>query len=386
MGEIDRRRFRVGTEGFRVRRYLPQDREHLVRLVGLVWGQEMSDRLSRIWDWKYEQNPQNPPGGHNSLVMEFQGEPVGFMGYLSADIQIGDRIVPMAWGSELSVNPKYRGNGWLVLKYVTEHSERICAGSSIPHKIYLIYKRLGGVDVLSSVSLKRVLRVRRFLGSKRRNPVAVLGASVVLTAAFFLQSLLRSRPGTRKGQVEPVTRFDEGFDEFWERARRGYDVLTVRTAAVLNWRFCDCPIRDYDVFALRRDGRVDGYVVTRWEDDDGLRRGYLVDLLVERADAVGFNHLVHVALKHLRGQGVDVVSFVCAGGSADLIKRLRLNGFLFTSPGTKFIAHPGGTRQFDRDVAHLDHARDFYLTRIDTDMDYMAGPVADGGHEEAGRE
>ncbi len=360
----------MSSEGFTVRRFQPGDKEKIIAVVKKVWDPETAARLELLWDWKYEHNPQNPPDGHKSLVLTLDGEPVGFLGYLSVDIKVGDKIEPMAWGSELSILPEHRGHGWLLLKYVTEHSEKICSGASIPRKIYLIYKKLGSVDVTEFVSLKKVIRGRRFFGSKYPWPVAAVLALGLRTFQAALK-LLRWGPGQHRIRIGKIDRFDDRFDSFWEESSRGYDMITVRDAAFLNWRYCDIPNRTYQIFAATYQGKLRGYIVLRQEFRDDLERGYIVDMLAGRQDKAAWTRLLDFAFRHFQTSGVDVASFVCGQENKDLLDRFRRNGFLIKTQKSKLIAHSGGTDYYRKLIHRFDHAPDYYLTRGDADTDYM---------------
>ncbi len=361
---------KMGEQIFSVRRFESGDKEKIINIVEKVWDQETSDRLKLLWDWKYEINPQNPPDGHKSLVLTLNGEPVGFLGYLSVDIKVGDTIEPMAWGSELSILPEYRGHGWLLLKYVTEHSEKICSGASIPRKIYLIYKKLGAVDVTQFVSLKKVIRGRRFFARKYPLPLAWVLAIALRTLQGLLR-VLRWGPGQRRLKIEQISRFEPRFDQLWTEAAAGFDMITVRDTAFLNWRYFDIPNRAYEVFAATDGGQLRGYIVLRKEHRDGLERGYIVDMLAVRPDKATWSRLLDFAHKHFRAQGVDVVSFVCGLENQQLIADFRRNGFLIKTVKEKLIAHSGGTDYYRNLIPRFDHAEDYYLTRGDADTDYM---------------
>ncbi len=360
-------------KSYLVRRFQPGDRDILIGLVGKVWDENATRRLKALWDWKYNDNPHNGSVGHNSIVLECDGEPVGYIGYIGGMIKVEDEIVPLAWGSDLFVDPDHQGRGWLVLKYVTEESEKICAGSSIPEKIYKIYKRLGGTDVTTIVSCKRVLNGRHFLQAKKLGWIKVTLGRIALRIAGMALRLWRWRPGMSHVKVENISSFDQRFDDLWEKVSPEFGLISVRDSQFLNWRFRDCPNREYETFAATVDGELSGYVVVRGEKHDGLCRGYVVDILCGRQDQVTFHKLLDVAEGHLKQMGCQTVSFTTSANNTELIRRFKRHAYLFKTVGSKMIAHGGGPDAYRHLMVRFEGAPDFYLTRADTDLDYSYG-------------
>ncbi len=369
----------MGDKSYSVRRFQPGDRDILIKLVGKVWDESAVQRLKMLWTWKYDDNPHNATEGHNSVVLVCDGQPVGYIGFIGGQIKVDDQIVPMCWGSDLFVDPDHQGRGWLVLKYITEESEKICAGSSIPEKIYKIYKRLGGTDVTTIISCKRVLNGRQFLQERKLGWVKVMLGRLALRISGMALRMWRWRSGMSKVIIQKMASFDERFDTLWDKISPEYGLISVRDSKFLNWRFRDCPNRKYETFTAEIDGELKGYVVVRGEEHDGLCRGYVVDIFCGRNDQVTFHKLLDVAEKHLKTQGCQTVSFTTSANNAQLIKRFKRHAYLFQTVGSKMIANGGGPNSYRHLMPRFEGAVDFHLTRADTDLDYSYGehPEAD---------
>ncbi len=363
----------MGENSYRVRRFQSGDRDILTSLVGKVWDEDAVERLKTLWKWKYDDNPHNGPVGHNSIVLEYGGEPVGFIGYVGGLIKVDDEVVPLAWGSDLFVDPQHRGRGWLVLKYITEESEKICAGSSIPEKIYQIYKRLGGTDAATLVSCKRVLHGRNFLQARNLGWFKVTIGRLTLRIAGAALRMVRWRPGMRRVTVEMVDSFDQRFDNLWDRLSPQFGLISVRDSRFLNWRFRDCPTRKYETFAATVQGQLRGYVVVRGEKRDGQCHGYVVDLFCGRKDGATFHRLLDAAERHLKQKGCQTIAFTTSASNKELMGRLKKHAYLFKTTGSRMIVHGGGPDAFRHLMPRFEQAADFYLTRADTDLDYSYG-------------
>jgi hypothetical protein len=87
----------------------------------------------------------------------------------------------------------------------------------------------------------------------------------------------RPRP-PRRCRIEPLERFDERFDELWERHAGLAPVIQVRDRAYLQWRYFGVPLFGYRPFAVSVDGRLAGYLVLRELELLDLPLAALVDL------------------------------------------------------------------------------------------------------------
>lgn len=126
---------------------------------------------------------------------------------------------------------------------------------------------------------------------------------VPMGRAYMLTKEIEPRPGTvdlprveeRKGRrflIQAVDRFGDDVDQLWLRLRHHHDVITVRDARTMNWRYADCPITDRYVRLELRDestGEILGIAagVFGYEDaPDGVIAEWFVDPEVEGARAV----------------------------------------------------------------------------------------------------
>lgn len=363
-----------------MRRFRPADRPALVALLGDVWGEDFARLMERIWNWKYDRNPHNPPGGHNSMVLTWQEEPVGFLGMMSANLKVGDRVVPMAWGSELAVHPGHRGEGYRVIVNIGADAEKLIAGTARTRELAGLPLGFGAFDITRMISHKLILRPRRFLAAKtgRRLPAA-LGAPLVGCAVAVAKML---GPGRRNPAVEleKVEDFGPEFDILWENVAPGYPLIPVRDRAFLQWRFRKCPVRDHIVLAVRRRGVLQGYVVYRLEDEPRLRRAYIVDMLAGRDDTDAWDLLLGGVEAHCRAAGADILTFTMSA-SWDRGSALRRHGYLFRSPRVWITGHTGCNPEYADLRKDLKHSSGLVMTRADTDLDFNYWGLSDEGRE-----
>jgi hypothetical protein len=99
-----------------------------------------------------------------------------------------------------------------------------------------------------------------------------------------------------------------------------------RDRAYLEWKYARCPHRRYAVWEARREGRLDGFAVSRHEERDGIRLGWLIDVFTDLADHGARDRLIAAVLDGFRAAGVARAQAFSMG--AALGDDLRRHGFL----------------------------------------------------------
>ncbi len=359
----------TARDSYHVRRFRTGDRPAIIALLRQVWGEDFAALMDELWDWKYDRNPHNPPGGHNSMILCRGDEPVGFLGMMSARLKVGDRVVPMAWGSELAVHPEHRGQGYRVFVNIGKDAEKLIAGTARTRELAGLPLGFGAFDITRMISHKLILRPRRFLTAKTGNAVlGAVGAPLVSLAVTAASLRARGWSGA-KDDLEPVGDFGPAFDDLWDEVAPGYAVIPVRDRAFLQWRFRACPLRRHTVLAAYRGGNLRGYAVLRREDRGGLRRAYVVDMLAGAGDRQTWDRLLRGAARYARGEGADILTFTTAA-AWDLGATLRRHGYLFRSRRVWITGHGGCRPEYESLREHLEHAASLVMTRADTDLDF----------------
>lgn len=130
----------------------------------------------------------------------------------------------------------------------------------------------------------------RFLRSDRVEPVAYRIRDL---RARPLRKLSRMERIARGYRFELVRDAGAEWDELFERMAPHYGFLVRRDARYVAWRYLRCPDVEYAVVAIRKWGRLVGWIVARVREN----RLTIGDALIDRAYASGFV----LAVRHLAG-------------------------------------------------------------------------------------
>ncbi len=352
---------------YTVERYAPADRARVLFILEQVWGVATQQRMATTWDWKYNQSPHHTPAGHQSLVIKHKGEPVGFLGYQAARMQVAQRPIQLAWGSELSILPEHRGQGHLVMRHIAEKENLTVMGNAGNQAIHNLQTRFGAFEVTRWVNCKLITRGGPYLRTRRLpGPVALgIGLGVDLVTRGFRACAPRPNLTLRE-----ISRCDERFDTLWEKVSRSGLALTVRDRAFLDWRFTRCPNRSYTILGAYDQETLRGYVVVRSEDMGLARKGLIVDILASREDHSCWLELVLGATEFLANQGASLVSCTVAASYRPLLATLRRAGFLLRTQGIPLTAHVGKGADQAVLARVLHNPHELFLTRADTDLDF----------------
>jgi hypothetical protein len=125
----------------------------------------------------------------------------------------------------------------------------------------------------------------KFLRSDRVEPVTY-------RARAPLPRIGRYERWARGYRLEHVTAVGEEFDAFFARVAPRYEFLVRRDAAYLRWRYLERPDAAYVVVAIRKWGRMAGWVVFRIRDGRFTWGDALFDPRTPDAAEVALRHLV----------------------------------------------------------------------------------------------
>jgi hypothetical protein len=347
-----------------LRMYRPEDAGRVIDLLGDVYGEVTKETAGKTWHWKYESNPAAPPGGPRMFVVECGGRIVGFLGTLAGRVKIRDSVLPLMWTVDWAVHPKHRGCGVRMFRYSLEVLKDVVhLGAALPRS-YALARKLGALDACTPTTFTRLLHPYNALRARPiRTDLVLLFTGLSKLASVGL-ALVRDRPCTRHVKVNPISQLDGRFDALWERASTGYDVITVRDAAFLNWRFVECPHKTYKIFAAQKDEEVSGYVVFRMAESNGSRCAQIVDFLVCRDDRDSLVCLLAAVTEYAESQEADTVRCLISQDQTTYQGVLKRNGFLFRRDRVKMLLNPGSP-----EVDYMLNSRNWFLTYGDSDVE-----------------
>ncbi|MFO7600852.1 MAG: GNAT family N-acetyltransferase [Candidatus Desulfacyla sp.] len=355
------------THTWHMRDYREGDEAQILNLRQRVFGDLDPVRLRpETWRWQFR---DNPAGEALCVLAQDHDRIAGQYALIPTRFSVQGKETRFALSCDTMIDPDDRRQG-LFTALARKAYQRLESESGITTV-------WGFPNEASLPGFARHLDWRRVTVFPLR--VALLRPLTLLRTRLGLKKASGTAPATRGGdsaapvcanipglQVEPVTRFDEEYDDLWNRHRNLAPVIQIRDAAYLNWRYAGIPDFGYRPFAIRSGGRLLGYMVIRTLTLMGHFFGVLTDLFPFPIRDIPTTHqLLHFARNCVRSEGAEFMTCLLSQADPPFFKAAGLK----TVPA---ILNPRkwhfGARFAPRDAALLGTAENWFLTYGDTDI------------------
>jgi hypothetical protein len=315
--------------------HLEKDRQVIIDL----WRRNLADtnHLEEKYDWHFLNNPF---GRGQIWLLKADGQPIGTTSLGMRLLKLGNSVTTAGVACDLAVNKEHR-----FLQPALMLQRALVASANPGVQILYGVPNPGGASVMKYVGYRQFCSVHRYakvlrpshylLRSPKLKVMAPFIGSIVDQGFLVLQSFGR-RKERKVAQV--LAGFDERFDELWNGLRRDASTLTVRNRRFLKWRYCECPLRQYQTLGLLTpdESRILGYLIYYVQDASAI----CVDLLAP-GGAEDLQGLLTSWSALALDDGLASLSISCSDGT--LADALMPQGFSRRSvlPESKFVRTPG---------------------------------------------
>ena len=274
--------------------------------------------------------------------------------------KVGEELLVTGRAVDLAVHPKHQGKRYARLinfpsTVRNEYREDYFGFDTRPNAAPVLHMHDNETVARGVRVWTRPFGVLRTVAGVRH----ALGQRVVTTQLVDTLSHRHAprRSTARRIQVEPVARFDERADALWERAGAGFDVVRVRDAQTLNWRYLDPRAGQIVTLGAFEGDSLLGYLAYR-RPAEGV--ALILDVLVEPDRPAVVTALTRRALRLIEVGGATRVDAWLAPGHP--YEAAFEAGGLFDSGtmtnvefGTKMIRHSATARAMINDPATTLH-------------------------------
>jgi SAM-dependent methyltransferase len=341
-------------------RYRPDDRRAVDALYRRVFGNDAAEASRLRWEWQYRRNPNNP-GGTPVIWVAREGRTiVGQYATMPVRLRVGGDEVDGSWGMDVMVAPERQRQGiGEVLFRTWDRNVGAALGLGLSDSSHRLFRKLRWHEAGPVPCLVKPLTRRALKRGEWPEPVNRLVSAVTLPA---IRVIARSRP--MQGEVAPVDRFSHDFTEVWDRLADRFAFAVRRDASYLNWKYVEAPHVRYHIAVLRRDGRVEGYVVYRHLQEARGRVTSLVDFLVDPEDAEGFTSLLRWVDREARDADSDKIRTFCL--HTGFRRLLRRSGYFVVKSTVEFTVKVNGVEVPPDFYAQTES---WHVTLGDSDLD-----------------
>lgn len=298
---------------------LEKDRHVIIDL----WRRNLADisHLEEKYDWHFLNNPFGPG---QIWILEADGQPIGTTSLGMRPLKLGGAATTAGVACDLAVNREHR-----FLQPALMLQRALIASAHAGIRIIYGLPNSGGASVMKYVGYREFCCVHRYAKILRishyMNRIGKFGAMVPFIGRMADQGFAALHAfGRRKGKrvVQILPHFDERFDELWSGLSSEHSALTVRDRRFLNWRYQDCPLREYKTLGLLTEdkSKLLGYLIYYVEDHSAV----CADLLALNGGA-DLGCLLSSWAALAWDDGLAALSVSCSGGT--LAATLVRHGF-----------------------------------------------------------
>jgi GNAT superfamily N-acetyltransferase len=321
----------MGFSEWRVETYRPGDEEQILELFHASFGERKS---AAWWRWKYLERSESP--AHILLVRDVKGDICAHYAALPFTICRGKEEWTGALRLDMMVRSDYRHKGIAdtLVKAIQIHADpgkAFAYGFPSPSSMGVSRKtkrhHLDEIPIYWRLGKTAVLFAKLGCGDKAAR-LAARPADLLLAAVYRALELIP--PAGRRFRLRRTEGFAAEAPAAGSWERKGENFHTSRDASFLEWRFDRNPETDYTVFLLTHgDGSTQplGYAVLAIQEIQGLRIGFIVDLLVDPPCMRPARLLLSRAARWFGEEDVDVLSCIMTGKNA-YTRALRSLGFI----------------------------------------------------------
>jgi hypothetical protein len=303
-------------------------------IANLMGRYNLEKKTAEEWRHLWEGNPELIRLGGDwpiGWVLEHRGEEiVGYFGNIPVAYEFQRKRLTAAATHAWVVDTAHRNSTILLVhRYFNQKTVDLFVDASANYEAGKVFEAMHGhrtPSPRSDVGLFWVIDHPRFVSSllKRKGirdarVLEYLGGGLVWAAGHIKRQSerLEGRSGRAAMDIQFLTRFDERFDELWQRLRLGPDLLRcVRDSQTLTWHFRYALARREAWIVVALEGSsICAYSIFLRQDNRalGLKRVRLVDFqaLPGRGDTLP--EMISAALVKCRPEGVHMLESIGFG-------------------------------------------------------------------------
>jgi hypothetical protein len=299
-------------------------------------------------------------------VFKKDGQIIGVCGLEPVLLAVDGETQPAVRTLDIMVRPDFEGRGLGAFMNVVLFRHfpiaMVTGSNARSHKLISRMFR----HLLDLRCWKAAVQSREVLEHRLGAGQVAAGLARVVDPLLEMERRLRRRRLPRRLAIRELTGFEDDVTELSRRCERRGRIQVRRSADYLNWRFVKNPRCRYRLLGGFLEGRLAGYLVTRFNvaKPDASRDAEIVDWLAEDEGPAVLPFLIQEALEQFVRAGARVVS--CVGFDDALPRLMASTGFRARDDERlPFFVQAAGSPL----GARLASAEGWFLTRGDFDVE-----------------
>jgi len=305
----------------------PSKRKEIDQIVDLIQGFDYPFGRDHF-EWKYFECPWSSV----SISAKMKGKIIGQLGYIIRPYVVKGKQMLLCLSADAIVNKDLRKMGIYTGLHTLARDEaikkKVRYNIAFPNKnTYQAgqkagYSNMGWIPVYLKVL--RMDNVLKAIGKPGLKPFA----------GFAKKAMFRSKNPNISSSIKTkvVKKLPPEVDGLWDDVlkdpARKFKNIGLRTYEFLDWRFNNCPDRDYKfIIATEKSGKLKGYTILLEASVEGLKEGVIVDIFHRPRDQETCTALVSRAAEIFSKSDLDIIGFLWSDTPSCIPDCLRSFGF-----------------------------------------------------------
>lgn len=338
----------------------------VIRLWKEQFDEDYVNNRKRLFKWLSGENPNRKD--HPTYFLLFDGERViGMHGYMPLKVSIGGELQQchMAHDTLLAKESRGKGLGKVILKGITESSEKVAGALWFNYPNFRLYTKFGWTNVPDFYPFVRIYNPKSFLDGKKYNAALKAIIAIGVKTGLSIKNALTSPKDNSNYTIKEIDTFDEQFDALFNELAPKFKIIVERSSSYLNWKFVKKPFSNYmRIAAYDSRSRLAGYMVSKVEKSDDILRGKIIDFMAPPDNPDVFYALLNNCLKKMERLKVAYIQIITS--NPGFIRLIKKTGFMQSKNCQKFmVTNWQGT--FEKEL--IADIKNWFLTESDADGD-----------------
>lgn len=294
-----------------------KEKQEILELTKKIFG-DVDISNPSYFDWQYRNNPNG-----KAIVLLAQDDSndnkiVGTNTIIPTKLLIEEEEILSSLACNVQVHSDYQKQG-VFSKLLSSMSllakkQEISSLFAIPNEnSFNSFINEGSTEIIQLPLLVRPLKFSRYFNSPF--------AKILKIFEFFYKIKISS---------DNVEEFDgnfENFEKLLQKISKRVPIIQNRSKEYLKWRYLDHPTRKYQIYVLKKDDELIGYIIIKIHTLNNKKIGVILDYVVDsNVSEESLKSLIEKALDYFWENNVSVAISTCRSGLLEY-KLLRRHGF-----------------------------------------------------------
>ena len=300
-----------------------EEKQGILDLTQKTFG-DVDIAKTQYFDWQYRDNPNGKAVILLARDNELNNMIIGTNTILPLKLIIDGEIVTSSLGCNVQVHPDYRKKNIFsnLLSSMPDSAltNQISSLFAIPNdNSFKAFINEGSIEIAHLPLLIKPIRLSEYFGVPLKQ--------ILKPFDIFWKNV------NSFSNIEELSgNFDDSFQNLVRKTSKRISIINNRSTEFLNWRYKNHPTQKYQVFILKINRELIGYIITKIHYIDKKKIGIILDYMVDSdyKDKTQLQNLIYKAISNFRENNVSI-AIATIGNSLLENQLLRDCGF-FNAP------------------------------------------------------